>query len=376
MQKCIYTRRETPDATFVSGEHIIPACIGGTVKLDKDWVSSEFNNAISKSELEFARQYPIITLPRMMFGPDGRKNHQGKLGVSFMKSQETSRIQLGYIHNGYPTPISQIIIDTNVFEKNALCKIEGIVTKQEDIESLFNEICRPRNKPLVIQTNDILIEDKIIIGSINNQIYIGVSNCMKYDLANSYLEKIAKLIQEGNIKANDSISTEHIKEHVVYENSIRFSPNSISRVYAKIAFNVLAKIKGQRFVLRNEFDTITNSIVTGTDIEKYVSMPESQVSDSLAKILVLENNEHLIFFQKEKSHLLAVVNLYGNNGSVMIILCDNWTDSFESCGYVCDWQNKKESSLEEYIRHAIGSGRLNHSSLYNSLTRGVYEKTL
>lgn len=72
MNKCIYLKKTEPEVTFKSGEHIIPAGIGGIVKLDNGMVSDEFNTKIFSSiELDFMRN-SIIALPRQFYGPGKR----------------------------------------------------------------------------------------------------------------------------------------------------------------------------------------------------------------------------------------------------------------------------------------------------------------
>lgn len=117
MKKCIYTKKDESNATFTSEEHIFPRCIGGLNKLHKDWVSTEFNNAISKCEKDFSREYPLIVLPRMLLGSTGRAGNHGQAGIGFLLSPDTEELTLGYIKDGQPTSIPQISIFIPPFEE-------------------------------------------------------------------------------------------------------------------------------------------------------------------------------------------------------------------------------------------------------------------
>ena len=60
-------------------------------------------------------------------------------------------------------------------------------------------------------------------------------------------------------------SKNNITQHYTgYEN------NDTHRVYAKIAFNVLAFLKGEEFVQQNEFDDFRRWIITGDFEEKHL----------------------------------------------------------------------------------------------------------
>ena len=83
MYKCIYTGKETSEASFDSAEHIFPKCIGGQNCLPKGYVSDETNNIFSKYELQFARENPIVLINRMFFL---------KLGVNVIKTATKLRL--------------------------------------------------------------------------------------------------------------------------------------------------------------------------------------------------------------------------------------------------------------------------------------------
>ena len=51
MNKCIYTGKETPQASFDSAEHIFPKCIGGQNCLPRGYVSDETKETLIKFAL-------------------------------------------------------------------------------------------------------------------------------------------------------------------------------------------------------------------------------------------------------------------------------------------------------------------------------------
>lgn len=350
MKKCIYTLCDEAQAKFESGEHIIPRCIGGSVKLDKEWVSEDFNNKISKAEREFARMYPLITLPRMMDGPTGRKEHHGRMGVGFLKIRGTDQLQLGYIDEGVPRTIWQLIAPMDALEQNLIKNISCIVEKNGEELQLIEKLAKYEGEIIIVKARKTDFGRDIAVGWINKQVYAGVSSDIDKEVAEQFARKLLQLVCDGKLQQANKASAKE-KCQVEYQGKTAFSISEIDRVYAKIAFNVLANIKGQKFVLRSEFDCIRNAIVTGEGITEQVSMPNAGPSQDIAKHLKLSKDEHLILLQQEDDQLIGVVNLYGRKGaSVMIRLSTSWIEPFDATGYICDWKNKKEQTIEEYIK--------------------------
>ena len=63
---------------------------------------------------------------------------------------------------------------------------------------------------------------------------------------------------------------ERVKSKVEYKSNSRFSVVDIDRMYLKIAFNCLAHLYGDKFVLSSQFDTYRNAVLTGQNIERFI----------------------------------------------------------------------------------------------------------
>lgn len=350
MEKCIYTKKTRKHASFESAEHIFPRCIGGIRKLEKGYVSDEFNNAISDAEKYFSQEYPLVLLPRMMYGPRGRKSHHGKSNLSFLKSVEDEFIQLGYIEDGTPHPIPQVIVQVIPKKEGTLIEsLQGIITQKGGEKTLLKDLSQYADSVRCLKTDDPLMKNKICIGIVKKQAYLGLHETMSEDEARRYMKTTIELVRNDRVKISDDVSIEYVKQQVKYQKKLAFIVSAVQRVYAKIAFNTLAYLKGQDFVLREEFDSIRKAILTGNDISNFVSMPDVECSREIAKTLRFENNEHFAFLKKEATELCGVIVLYGGSSSVMVRLAKNWNENFEACGFVCDWMNAKELSLDDYI---------------------------
>ena len=46
---------------------------------------------------------------------------------------------------------------------------------------------------------------------------------------------------------------------------------------------------------------------------------------------------------------MGSVVLFGMIPPVRVILSNPWMEPFESFGYICDWRNRLESSLKDYV---------------------------
>lgn len=77
MDKCIYLGKLAGELTYNSQEHLIPAGLGGILKLPKGFVSDQANNKFSKYELCGLRK-SLLTGNRMRHGPGKRGNQNIK----------------------------------------------------------------------------------------------------------------------------------------------------------------------------------------------------------------------------------------------------------------------------------------------------------
>lgn len=358
MKKCIYTLNDGTNATFNSKEHILPRSIGGIGTLNNHWVCDDFNNYISKAEREFARKYPLITLPRMMNVSTGRKEHVGKLGVGFILIPEVEEsLQLGYIAEGKPRIMNQIVVSIPKLNQGCLDSLFCIVEKAGEEFDFISDLLKYKKKKIVVKTDDELFRDFLAIGYVNKQAYIGIYAGHEDNIVEKYTEQLLKLVSDKKLEFGDYGRTEGVYK-VSYQGKSSFCLEDIKRVYAKIAFNVLAHIKGQEFVLREGFDPIRQAIRTGESIKELVSNPCADVSKKIADVLKLHNNEHLVLLFKEQETLCGAINLFGDaSGSIMVKLSTNWEDFFDTTGYVCDWKNKKEYTLEKYLMEVYLGGK-------------------
>jgi len=112
---CIYYSQRQ-DLTYTSEEHIILGGLGGIGKLHRDYVSTEFNNDISKLEQLYLRE-SIVSWQRLIVGPGKRgslsEKKQSKSKVHILLSTaDRDELSLGFVKGGKAYVIPHIILDT------------------------------------------------------------------------------------------------------------------------------------------------------------------------------------------------------------------------------------------------------------------------
>lgn len=363
MNCCIYTKKDDVTATFNSAEHIFPKCFGGVSCLPYGWVSDEINNKIlSHLELNFARQSPDIVLTRMFSAPTGRKRHKNRdhIGI-FSNSKDSTDYSLGFIKQGKPYPINQICftIPENFDEHNSISIKVTIApsqncTTETIINNFWNTFKNYNNSPVCINDKR-LPPTTCLLGHKDNKWFLGISEKENAEFVKPKVQNIVSKI--ASINADELLSQDSPHEDIHHVSAeFRFCANLIdrSRMYAKIAFNCLARLKGQEYILNDHFDAIREAILTGNDIEKFVYFQDNpHLIDELLKPFPhhpsLGKHYHSTVLVTKEDILYGVVNLYGFSSSAIVMLgtinhyeTPNW--------FICDWENHIEYTLEDSVK--------------------------
>ena len=357
MNKCIYTGKETPQASFDSAEHIFPKCIGGQNCLPRGYVSDETNNIFSKYERQFARENPIVLINRMFYPRVGRKHHKNREKIAVFKYDD--KVTLGYVTEANPICLNQISffgLSDETLEKSLSCRItlssntEG--SNKERYEAFLEALKNYNGCPSPIKSDD--IPDNIILFGCKDKCWhLGVSKYQNPELIKSM---VLKAVQ--NLIANLEKFNEQYKESELTSNQvtasfeIMFNYEDVFRVYAKIAFNALASLKGQEYVLNPEFDDIRNAILEGEDILSYVTIADcknvqKEITDKFSDRVSVGDRCHSVVFCTLDNYLYGFVSLYGTDHPIVVKL--GLTSANIVDMYLCDWQNKKDYKLIDYV---------------------------
>lgn len=362
MSQCIYTGVDGTDESFSAAEHIFPKCIGGLHTLPKGWVCDRVNNSFSTLELGFARQNPMVAMTRMFLTPIGRKKHKNRniIGV-FRNTTDSNDYSLGYISDGIPRSIHQLCINSEIpIPDGAVVPIKIVVppekqTPREDQIRRMWERLRLFDGKVCIIKNKTIPKDLVLLGYQDDKWYLGLSEQQNGEITknavNAFITKmttthsVEDLLDKGQVG-----QTEH---QVHAEFTVQANLYDIMRVYAKIAVNCLARLKGHDYVMDPAFDGVKYAILTGEGIRDYV-IPQN--SPNTLKTVFAQFGERLTLGSKYHSAtvfynngtLYSEVAIYGYDNPYLVKLGSVAKYDFVDC-YVCDWENKAEYTLIDCV---------------------------
>jgi len=345
---CIYLG-ENSDLHYDSAEHIIPAAIGGKSKLPADFVSREFNQSMSLLEQEFVRK-SLVSLARELEGPGKR----GRLGQRYETKSpvqvihdtgEADSFALGYIQKAVPHEIvhysfNQVTGEVRiVFDK----KSEEVPEKQyKQFVDNCNKLGQLRMRKI---ENDKIGIDVILFG-IAEGVEENYSCFLAHHPDNKNIPTGSKLAFIANqIKVD--FGTANSQQYIpLFSGTIEFRIDYF-RVYAKMAFNYLAQVKGKLFVMDNMFDPVRNWINAGGD-NIFVQLDTGNHNPLQSMDIKMPASSHVIFISAVRPDIFAKVFLYGGLSVDIHITGEYKGPSFVN-GLICDWKNQAEYTLMEYL---------------------------
>jgi len=328
---CIYYQSKD-QLTFAGQEHIFPASIGGIEKLPKGFVSDQANHYLSQLEQALLKT-SIISLSREFFGPGKRGTDKlGEVSVSVLKSED--EYSLGYLFKGKPYSIPQLKINQVTGE----CFL--IIDKKEGAEYIdkFIKYLQDFDGKFIYIKNKNISENEIYIGHYQKKYFVASASL------NIELTKVQSLIKLFLEHSSSILEPEVRSAQVVVKNNMVLSKDN-AKVYAKIAFNVLAKFKGKDYLQNSAFDEMRDWIVGERDI----NINYFPTRNSNCNYMISEFTGHYCVLLNIDNHICAEVSLYG--WKMGFRLGKIFDDSFNiPMGLFCDSENKKEFTLLEKFK--------------------------
>lgn len=339
---CIYLQNSS-NLTYEKQEHIFPAGLGGTRKLPKGVVSDQANELFSPME-KLLMESSLISMMRMHYGPGKRgsfsKNRVSQSQVTITRGSN-GLMELTYTALSKPYSISQFTKDNTHYHISLRMPKDN-----ESMIMVFEDFCGLLScfddKFVHLQSKE-LLDNQMIIGVHNRKLYCATKK------ERPQVENIKKEIEfflSSVSKVNKNEQFDLLKEKVTQFH--RFEESSvIARMYGKIAINVLAHLKGEEFVKEKELDDFKRWILQGEGDLYYTTLPRGILNEKIVK--VFPKRSHWCLFTQYEGFPFAIVCFYGN-----------WQRSFKLTkekkswfpnpqGYICDWENKKEYKLNEYV---------------------------
>ena len=357
--ECIYTGSTEP---AIEAEHIFPKCIGGVGTLPVGYVADSVNSAFSKLELGFARQYPPVVINRMFSVPMGRKKHRNREKVGLMKDRDNNgEYMLGFVRNGIPMAIDQIVISMGRSDaQNHGLPVRIVVgpnekmPKEEQISAFWEQLKHYNGSPTCIK--DLNVPPKTcLLGAVDNRWILCIA---KNENPEDIKPKLKEIVDQITTASADMLLSQKgpiaHEQRVEAEFSFTFNYVDIMRVYAKIAVNCLAKVKGHDFVMDSALAEIKQAILTGENIERYTTYAKgpNPIPESLRnfpdRVLLGERPHCAVFFQDSQGDLIAFIALFGTENPIAIKL-GRFKERVGVDFYLCDWEHKADYTMTDFV---------------------------
>ena len=343
MNICIYTKKQSPDATFIGRDHIFPGGIGGKAMLPTGYVSDEANNAFSLLELDFMRN-SLISLPRQYFGPGKRgrlaPSAATQSNIHIMYGLEMGHMpMLGYISLGIPNIIDQVALSPSGGQGISLHPKAGL-SYQEQFSKFVSQIKKWDHTHTFLEEKD--LDDVVLLGNHNQKWYIAASNSQGIQKAIDF----ARLLQTNELRAD---STSHVELNVKAHQRMSFNIEYFYRVCAKIAFNYLAFLRGSEYMLKSYFAPIREYILRGSPKANARLMDSSDTQLSIFLRGAFPKDAHKVLISTTKVGIIAMISFYGDSFPAVVNIAETSEDPIYE-GFICDWRNSNELSLIEVIR--------------------------
>ncbi len=341
---CIYYG-DMPGLTYKNREHIFPAGLGGKTMLQKGYVSDQANKLFSPLEMSLMRK-SIISVPRFFEGPGKRgslvSSRASTSGICKYEADDGT-IELGYIKAGKPYSIPQVRINIERSEPEFLFitpKVEN--DPVEILESFKNDFSKYNDRFVSIRADE-LGTSQVIIAAWEGKFYFAFGeSAPETQFLNGLIALFCKNARVKEVSQRDTQGK--FRLHLIE------SADSC-RVYAKIAYNVLAHFRGEEFVKSARFQKIRSWILGDSDTEEFISLPRGFKG---VEHMEFPEKAHFCFFMRsEEGQLIAVVCLYG--AFFHTFKFADWDASLDAyefpsfLGMICDWKNEQEYNMNEWI---------------------------
>ena len=300
----------------------------------------------------------------------GRRKHKNRniIGI-FRNTADSNDYSLGYISEGIPRSILQLCINSEVpIPDGSTILIKVVVSPdkkisyEKQIRKLW-EYLQLFDGKVAFLKDKTLPKDMVLLGCMDSKWYLGLSEqqneAVVKDAIHAFITKMTTthsledLIDKGQI-----VQTEH---HVHAQLSVQANLYDIMRVYAKIAVNCLAKLRGHDYVMNPAFDGVKHAILTGENIRDYVIVQNSPntlktVFAQFGEKLTLGSQFHSATVFYNNGTIYSEVAIYGYNNPYLVKLGSVSKCNYVDC-YVCDWENKTEYTLIDCVEQICNHNR-------------------
>ncbi len=346
---CLYLG-VSEELTYVDQEHVFPAGLGGKAMLDKGVVSDQANKRFSKMELKLMRE-SLLAMDRMLFGP-GKRGSLNPIDASKslvnVAVQDDGKPVLAYTAAGKPYCIPQFSLHNH--EVSITAPNEHGDT-QTQITEFIDRLQRFEGRFVFLPSKEIP-EKEFLLGWFDGKYYVAANgNRPAEDAVQQEINKLVKHFEMKEIQERD--------DHARQNHRLCETPE-IARMYAKVAMNALAWLKGEKYAAHPNFEDIRKWIVTGEAEKDYFSLPHLEVEPKGFAGEIIPSKAHWCVFVQLGTQLGVTVSFYNCYYRNFILGELPAERVFYPDGFICDWKNEKEYTLMQLIDKAV---RENHDRI-------------
>ena len=336
---CIYYG-DRNDLTYEKREHVFPASLGCTTVLPRGWVSDQANEFFSPMEDHFVHRSVMVSLDRAMFGPGQRGSlspqKAAQSDVSVGIDMEGHRV-LVYLMLGYPYIINSFCRTPKLYHIHFSpeCANPGV----EFISALKS--FTKDTKYITIRSKEIPLSD-VLIGFHKKKYYIAYNPASEGNFDIKREISVFLAYSESRNMSKQQEKQSRVEVCLQQEES-----HESSRVCAKIMLNTAAYLYGQEFVMRPEFDLVREWILEGKHSDIFFRLPDLDKNTTMKKIA--PPDVHWCEFGMVGHKFAGVVCFYGSWERILPLAEFDRTPIDRTDGFICDWKNKKDYKLIDYL---------------------------
>ena len=344
-KQCIYF--ESKELTYNKQEHVIPAGLGGTVKLPRGYVSDQANEMFSKLEV-IALRTTLIAGLRNYIGPA----HRGKMTphrknnphIQLLKlnekygciEQQEMKYKLGFTLDKKTYFLSQILFSLNKNLNIDKVILSGGTYDLKESDKILKTVLPNKidcGKLIPIQTEHKVDFSGVIIGRYYDNLYVYcnvpfVTTKRVVDIINNqpWDNKVVNTLVGGDYDFS-------------YKLKGGIKDDSLYFLLAKTAFNVLAYKKGQEFALSFCFNDIRSKIISNTALCLVKEFDNHKIEGWIKE--KGKDESHIVVIGKQGKEIIAYVSFYGDL-IYKVIMSTNFEEQFMPFAFVSYWRNKKD----------------------------------
>lgn len=339
---CIYYGNEEA-LTYRKQEHVFPAGLGGIAMLPRGLVSDQANEFFSPMEAVLMRD-SLLGVERAILGPGKRGSHNPKKAsiskISVVESTD-GKLVLGYFSN------------TNGYYINSLCRNKdkftfAVASDQHDAPELawesFRDAARSFPAKFVRIEAKELDQGDWIFGSHKGKYYLAMGPQCELEAIKKELSHALDHGKSGELHRKNDQPTFHI---------LSVESEITNRVYAKVAINTLAMLRGEKYICHERFAPVKSWILGRSDFPGAAQLPRLSPENDLP----LPQDCHWCFFFIGNGKLCAIVTFYNTYYRCFeladCIASEDYGSSGTPFGMICDWRNKREFTFDDWILEYI-----------------------